>query len=607
MDKKKMETAVVNSNLTNDGSNRILECKDLRISFKTNNGTVKAVRGINFNLYRGRTLAIVGESGSGKSVTSKAIMGILAGNKIVENGHVFFDGRDLLQLNDREMSSVRGSRISMIFQDPMSSLNPIMRVGNQLTEALTLKNASVRSWARGLYKKRLKLIKREAIKLHPNDAAEISRLIKVIKNHKVELEEGDVAKLSVIIGEVSKNILDNYILNVKGMVIRIQEIIKNDLASLDAFDPKTFKVTLSLLKKVSALVSNPLADIKDDQAYVLYGNTKQYLNKFNELRKDEVAEAAAILKAEGKAEKVLTVAKAVKKRSFSSEFSQTSGETFGQLRELYLNFIAHLESIINNEESIRNEFREAEIIANLRRLIKESKDVMRRSEAKERAINILREVGIQDAENRFKQYPFELSGGMRQRIVIAIALLANPDILICDEPTTALDVTIQAQILDLINTIKRERNLSIIFITHNLGVVANMADDVAVMYAGKIVEYGGVNDIFYNPKHPYTWALLSSMPDLTTKERLESIPGTPPNMIIPPKGDAFAARNKYALKIDFEEEPPFFVVSETHQAATWLLHEDAPKVVPPKAVLKRMEEMKIYQASLKKKGGAANE
>ena len=213
--------------------------------------------------------------------------------------------------------------------------------------------------------------------------------------------------------------------------------------------------------------------------------------------------------------------------------------------------------------------------------------------AKEKAIKLMEEVGIPEPRIRFKQYPFEFSGGMRQRIVIAIALSANPDILICDEPTTALDVTIQAQILELINKLKAERNLSIIFITHDLGVVANMADRIAVMYAGKIVEYGTATEVFYNPQHPYTWALLSSMPDLDTNEKLDAIPGTPPNMIYPPVGDAFAERNKYAMEIDFEMQPPMFEVSPTHYAATWLLHPNAPKVEMPKIIterIKRMEE-----------------
>ncbi|MGN1039804.1 MAG: ABC transporter ATP-binding protein [Candidatus Fimimonas sp.] len=216
--------------------------------------------------------------------------------------------------------------------------------------------------------------------------------------------------------------------------------------------------------------------------------------------------------------------------------------------------------------------------------------------AKAKALKLLEEVGLPEPEIRYNQYPFEFSGGMRQRIVIAIALAANPDILICDEPTTALDVTIQSQILELINRIKAERNLSVIFITHDLGVVANMADRIAVMYAGKIVETGTADDVFYDPRHPYTWALLSSMPDLDTKEKLEAIPGTPPNMIFPPKGDAFAARNKYALEIDFEEQPPMFQISDTHFAATWLLHPAAPKVDPPKIVTERIERMKNKEA-----------
>ena len=212
-----------------------------------------------------------------------------------------------------------------------------------------------------------------------------------------------------------------------------------------------------------------------------------------------------------------------------------------------------------------------------------------KAEAKRRALEIMKEVGIPDPERRFNQYPFEFSGGMRQRIVIAIALIAAPEILICDEPTTALDVTIQAQILELINKIKRERKLSCIFITHDLGVVANMADRVAVMYAGKIVEYGTAEEVFFDPKHPYTWALLSSIPDVDSKERLDAIPGTPPNMIYPPKGDAFALRSKYAMKIDFEQEPPYFKLSDTHYAATWLLHENAPKVEMPKIVSERIK------------------
>lgn len=340
---------------------KILEIEDLAVSFTTAQGSVKAVRGISFSLDRGETLAIVGESGSGKSVTAKVIMGILASNGIIEGGKITFEENNLLNTKEKEFNKIRGNKISMIFQDPMSSLDPIMKTGNQIVE-------------------------------------------------------------TIIINDTTRKITPR--------------------------------------------------------------------------------------------------------------------------------------------------------------------------QAKERALQLMEDVGIDNPKKRFNQYPFELSGGMRQRIVIAIAVASNPDILICDEPTTALDVTIQAQILDLLQELQQKRQLSMIFITHDLGVVARVADRIAVMYAGKIVEIGTTEDIFYNPKHPYTWALMSSMPDLKSKGRLISIPGNPPDMINPPKGDAFAARNEYAMEIDFEEEPPFFEISPTHKAATWLLHPSAPKVEMPGVIQERIERMR---------------
>lgn len=331
-----------------------LEVKNLSVSFRTDAGLLQAVRDISFELQRGQTLAIVGESGSGKSVTSKAIMGLLAPNAQVTSGQILYDGRDLLALREEEMCAIRGKKIAMVFQDPMSSLNPVMRIGRQITEAM----------------------------------GRMGRMV-----------------------------------------------------------------------------------------------------------------------------------------------------------------------------------------------------------AKEKAIRLMTEVGIGDPQRCFYQYPFELSGGMRQRIVIAIALASDPEILICDEPTTALDVTIQAQILELINRLKEERGLSVLFITHDLGVVANVADHIAVMYAGKIVEQGTAEEIFYDPRHPYTWALLSAVPGMDTAGPLEAIAGTPPNMIYPPAGDAFALRNPHALKIDFLQEPPHFEISPTHWAATWLQHPDAPKVPIPAALAKRIAMM----------------
>lgn len=212
---------------------------------------------------------------------------------------------------------------------------------------------------------------------------------------------------------------------------------------------------------------------------------------------------------------------------------------------------------------------------------------LNRAEAKKKTLEYLEDVGIQNPEIRFNQYPHEFSGGMRQRVVIAIAIACNPQILICDEPTTALDVTIQAQILNLIKELRQKYNLSVILITHDLGVVANIADRVAVMYAGDIVEIGTAEDVFYDARHPYTWALLSSLPQVGVKgEDLFSIPGTPPNLFTEVKGDAFAPRNPKALKIDFIKRPPYFEVSPTHKARTWLLDKRAPKVEPPEVVNK---------------------
>lgn len=340
-------------------TDNLLEVKDLHISFKTYAGQVRAVRGVNFELKKGETLAIVGESGSGKSVTSNAIMRLIPEPPgSYDKGEIIFDGRNILDLNEDEMAEIRGNDIAMIFQDPMTALNPTIKVGHQIME--------------------------------------------VFKIH----------------------------------------------------------------------------------------------------RKD-----------------------------------------------------------INS------------------------------AEAKAKAIALLDQVGIPFPERRFEQYPHEFSGGMRQRVVIAIALAASPKLLIADEPTTALDVTIQAQILELMKEIQDTIDAAIIFITHDLGVVANVADKVAVMYAGQIVEYGSAHEIYYNPKHPYTWGLLGSMPDLDSDNStdLYTIPGAPPNLIDPPKGDAFAPRNQFALAIDYEKEPPLFKVNDDHYVKSWLMHENAPEVPVPDSIQKRIE------------------
>lgn len=512
-----------------------LEVKDLVISFKTDNGLVQAVRDISFDLYKGETLCIVGESGSGKSVTSKAIMGILANNAIVEKGSIIYEGENLLNVSEDEFHKIRGHKIGMIFQDPLSSLNPIMRIGKQITEA-TLINANK------IKRKYNDLISKESM-AYKNAIAKTQISITKAKNNFLLFKTNQQNEIkNAKSKEEKQQIFDK----IKKEKLALNQVIAEEKAKLNEVLP-VLKQKLSERKKSAKI------EIKQYKAEL----QSAYLQKVDAINKEYNIE----------------------------EKKKTYLNTLAGLDKASPNYSEESAKLKQNFNAVETEYKEklavakSEYIDNLK---------ITRAEAKRRAIEIMKEVGIPFPEKRYRQYPFEFSGGMRQRIVIAIALTANPDILICDEPTTALDVTIQAQILELINRLKKERNLSCIFITHDLGVVANMADRVAVMYAGKIVEYGLVNEIFFEPKHPYTWALLSSIPDVDSKERLEAIPGTPPDMIYPPVGDAFASRSKYAMQIDFKYQPPFFKISDTHYAATWLLHKDAPKVEMPKIVSERI-------------------
>ena len=502
-------------------ANKKLEVKDLRISFKTDHGLVQAVRDVSFDLYEGETLCIVGESGSGKSVTSKTIMQILANNAIIENGSILYEGQDLLKISEEEFYKIRGHKIGMIFQDPLSSLNPIVRIGKQITEATLINANKFKKMYEDLISKEL-IAYKNAIAVADIESRQLKAKVEILK---MELNKIKEKATEEEINELRNKIQETET-ECKEKVERIEAELKGKLPQLK-----------------EALVN------KKKQAKK---QVKEYKTKIQAEHKEEVKKI--------KQEYANALSTATDKAAVKAEYEK-------KLEDAEIRFV--------------------------------DKTKITKAEAKRRAIEIMREVGIPMPEQRFKQYPFEFSGGMRQRIVIAIALTAAPDVLICDEPTTALDVTIQAQILELINKLKRERNLSCIFITHDLGVVANMADRVAVMYAGKIVEYGTAQEIFYDPKHPYTWALLSSIPDVDSKERLEAIPGTPPDMIYPPAGDAFAARSRYAMKIDFEQQPPFFKVSDTHYAATWLLHPDAPKVEMPKIVSERIKNAT--------KGGNINE
>ncbi len=557
-------------------NSKILSVNNLRVDFWTNNGTVKAVRGISFDLYRGRTLAIVGESGSGKSVTSKAIMGLLAPNKIVQEGEILYDGRDILRLSEEELCKIRGSKIAMIFQDPMSSLNPIIKVGKQVTEAMMLQ-------------KKAEIRENKALVRYIN-----GRFLKTDPSSKAMLQSQDLEALKPVAAKLCE---ENFIAVQEGLSA-LHDFLSRLLDEDPAFagegeDYRLIKRHFRELKRKLEAAKDRLKETKDDTVFTFFSSFSYFLEAYKAAVKREKAAEKRRKKMEKKGLNVNEYS--IKERAFGSEIDTSSVAIFKKAKAYTQGFLDYLDKIQgyprpNFEEEGRI------LIDYYARSVEKANGKIVKKEFVEKAIKLLGEVGIAEPEKRIKQYPFEFSGGMRQRIVIAIALSSNPEILICDEPTTALDVTIQAQILDLINELKAKRNLSIIFVTHNLGVVANMADDIAIMYAGKVVEYGTADDIFYDPRHPYTWALLASMPDLETKHRLDAIPGTPPNMIIPPKGDAFAARNKYALKIDFDMQPPLFKVTDTHYAATWLLDPRAPKVEMPETVSERIERFAALNA-----------
>jgi len=527
--------------------------RDLQISFSTDFGRVYAVRGVSFDLYKGETLCIVGESGSGKSVTSKAIMGILPGNGHIDGGQIIYEGEDLTKVSEEEFHRIRGSKIGMIFQDPLSSLNPIMRIGKQITEVMIINGNHLKRMFNDLISNEL---------VHYKNDQQILALAK---------ENVSIAK------RVGKKVLKNSLEKAKDNYrFACSKARKEAKASNASADEKIAALTQEYQAKIAELEKTYADSLKLAQDNYVQVKAE----KTPKLAEDKAA---------------LTTAKASAKAKVDAYRKQLRSEHIAKQKGNIARFFAHAPEGSKKNDYQRGVFRE--IILERRQYL--SKIRVSQREAKERALKVMAEVGIPDPERRFNQYPFEFSGGMRQRIVIAIALTADPDVLICDEPTTALDVTIQAQILELINRLKAARHMSVIFITHDLGVVANMADRVAVMYAGKIVEYGTAIDVFYHPAHPYTWALLSSIPDVDSKERLEAIPGTPPNMLFPPKGDAFALRSKYALGIDFKKEPPLFKISDTHYAATWLLDPHAPKAVMPKIVSTRIENS-LRKAGLSK-------
>ena len=549
----------------------ILSVQDLRVSFKTDEGLVHAVRGVSFDLHQGETLCIVGESGSGKSVTSKTIMGILPASAIIESGSVRYEGEDLTKVEESEFHRIRGHKIGRIFQDPLSSLNPIRKVGKQITEA-RLVNSNHR---KERFDKRISV--EEAA--YKNCKVKRKSKIREAKNKVLASDSSFNDKISTLENALrdKKNELSSLKKDDASYADKLAEY--NSLKDETAKQIAAVKAEKKAAHKQLASLIAPARKEANEAYKSEYPSLKAALDE----AKKKAKEANQAYKAEADAEhnKNLAPLKEEKKQYLEKskkdfiEWTKRDKKSRPSLKEKLVSYKAGYDEIASKIGKENEEYKK--------------KFKLTRKEAKQIALKVMAEVGIPQPEVRFNQYPFEFSGGRRQRIVIAIALTANPEILICDEPTTALDVTIQAQILELINRLKAERHRSIIFISHDLGVVANRADRVAVRYAGKIVEVGTANEIFYDPRHPYTWALLSSIPDIDSHEQLEAIPGTPPYLLNPPKGDAFAARNKYAMAIDFVQEPPYFKISETHYASTWLLDKRAPHVEKPKIVSQRIK------------------
>ena len=603
---------IINDSVKPLADEKVLEVSNLVISFKTDNGKVQAVRGVSFDLYKGETLCIVGESGSGKSVTSKAIMGILSANAIVEGGQIIYHGEDLLRVSEEEYHRIRGHQIGMIFQDPLSSLNPIVKIGKQIIETMMINSNQLKNYYNDLIAPELTHVTNARVVRDSQirDAEIKQRAELEVFDKEINKRRQEIAELRQTIYQLKKEKADysseeNRIANLKAEISNIKQERKAKNIELNNATKEVAEKANKEYKEVAPGLKEKL-NARKKEARVLTKEHEVELKQKDEEKAAELDEKIANIQLSPESQQRFNdLQKRVKKEKFiySTLFvlSYFFNKSKQKIRAKHLQKMAAFEKerkeIVEVHEMDTLLAKKKKVYDEYRFQIKITKKM-----ARQKAIEVMKEVGIPDPEKRFYQYPFQFSGGMRQRIVIAIALIAEPHILICDEPTTALDVTIQAQILELINKLKEKHEMTVIFITHDLGVVANMADRVAVMYAGKIVEYGADKEIFFDPRHPYTWALLSSIPDINSKEKLEAIPGTPPDMIFPPEGDAFALRNKNALGIDFKYEPPFFDISPTHKAATWLEYEGAPEVEPPKIVIER-----IYKALEQEEAQLKNE
>ena len=563
----------------------LLHIDNLHVKFRVRGRVLTAIRGISLDIYENESIAIVGESGSGKSVFTKTFAGMLDSNGYVSEGKLIFNDEELadtvVKLND-------------------NARKRIAKTNEQLDE-----HSKYECGAK-TYQKMLALEseKRQKSSLSDEERAKLDKEIKEVQTQRIELFN----KKQTFDPSKEKDKIRQATADIKALDAKIKELEKAkeakikahakamaaDTAYLHQYDAQMAELKKTYEKEISAEISEETKARNEILAKEVYLSVGRYdvvhrIKLIHGLEKalaramkmgvdlsdenarnavfDEVAFRVRYL--DETAERlhgvcILNLANV----KYQNDWTQIRGT---KIATVFQDPMTSLNPIITIGKQITS-------------IIMKHQDCTE-VEARKRAIELMKKVGIPNAEARYDDYPFQYSGGMRQRIVIAIALSCQPKILICDEPTTALDVTIQAQILKLIKDLQKEFNYTIVFITHDLGVVANIADRVAVLYAGQVIELGTVEEVFYDPRHPYTWALLSSLPQLAQKDtKLFSITGTPPSLYNNIVGDAFAPRNPYCLKVDTLKEPPMFQVTDTHFAKTWLLDPRAPKIEKPEVI-----------------------
>ena len=563
----------------------LLSVKDLVVKFRVRGRILTAIRGISLDIYENESIAIVGESGSGKSVFTKTFAGMLDSNGFIDNGSLVFNDDEL---NDTYVTLTDDFKKSI--EEYHTKLNEYSRLENGSEtyrnilklESMKKAHSSLSEEQEADFEKRLNALKFERTELFnlkqtfdpKNEQDKIKETAQKIEDMDGKIKALENEKKKAVKEQKRKASSDSDF-NHKYKTRKAELEAKYAQETAAEADSAHNERNLMIAKEIVLSTARMPMHTRKRQAGKLLGALKEAMKLGVNL--DDSAERSAVFEnvtflvryIDETPEKLhgMGMLNLAKLKS-SKDWMHIRG---GRIATVFQDPMTSLNPIITIGKQITSIIMKHQNVSEL--------------EARERAMKLMKKVGIPNAENRFDDYPFQYSGGMRQRIVIAIALSCQPKILICDEPTTALDVTIQAQILKLLKDLQKEFNYTIVFITHDLGVVANIADRVAVLYAGQIVELGKVDEVFYDPRHPYTWALLSSLPQLAQRNtELYSITGTPPSLYNKIVGDPFAPRNPYCMKIDTLKEPPMFQVTETHFAKTWLLDPRSPQVEKPEAI-----------------------